>query len=68
MSKKLQKPSFDGKNFGSPKQIIICSSIVDEYLEGKTLANKTNSLSKSHITLIQYSKIAEKLIENTTNS
>ena len=55
------------KLLAAKEQIIICNSVVDEYLAGKALGNRGKILSESYKTLNQNFKIVENWIENHPN-
>ncbi|MFN8430306.1 MAG: aminotransferase class I/II-fold pyridoxal phosphate-dependent enzyme [Spirosomataceae bacterium] len=55
------------KFLAAKEQIIICNSVVDEYLAEKALKNKAKILSESHTTLNQNFKIVQNWIENHPN-
>lgn len=55
------------KLLAAKEQIIICNSVVDEYLAEKALENREKILSESHKTLNQNFKIVENWIENHSN-
>ncbi len=52
------------KLLAAKEQIIICNSVVDEYLAEKARENRKKIISESHKTLNQNFKIVEKWIEN----
>ncbi len=55
------------KFLAAKEQIIICNSVVDEYLAEKALENKAKILSESHKTLNENFKIVENWLKNHPN-
>ncbi|OYU66921.1 MAG: aspartate aminotransferase, partial [Cytophagaceae bacterium BCCC1] len=55
------------KLLAAKEQIIICNSVIDEYLAERALETKTKILSVSHKTLNENFKIVENWIENHPN-